>query len=385
MNQRYRDIRQRTVSICEPLSVEDHLMQPVVDVSPPKWHLAHTTWFFETFVLVPHKPDYTLFHPNFPFYFNSYYQSLGERQQRDHRGWLTRPSLEEVMKYRDHVDRHMTELLSGDTGDVPWLGLVEIGLQHEQQHQELLWTDIKYGLASQPFHPIYSKKPIIPDGTDSLGLAAEWISIPEGKYAIGYDGDGFAFDNEYARHEVWLSAYSIASQPVSNEEYMQFIADEGYKRFELWHDEGWKWVCENRASYPLYWERSEGPWKHFTLSGLQELNPHATVQHINYYEAAAFARWAGCRLPTEFEWEAAAEQMQWGQRWEWTNSAYLPYPGYRIPDGAVGEYNGKFMVNQMVLRGASIATSPNHSRKTYRNFFHPQHQWQFTGLRLAKD
>lgn len=382
--ERYSSVRNRTEEICSPLSVEDHGMQPVVDVSPPKWHLAHTTWFFETFVLKPHLKGYPLFNQKFPFYFNSYYQTMGERQRRDRRGWLTRPSVEQVYEYRSHVDRHMRDLLGRKKLSAEISGLIEIGLHHEQQHQELLLTDIKYGLAVQPFHPVYSDQPLIPDGR-IRGTKSKWISVKGGLYEIGHHGKGFAFDNEYARHEVKLEDYSIMSAPVTNGEYMRFIEDGGYEDFRHWHDEGWAWVQNENRGLPLYWEQKKGQYYHFTLSGLRKVNANAVLQHVNFYEASAFAAWKGCRLPTEAEWEVASSRFKWGQVWEWTNSAYLPYPGYQKPKGAVGEYNGKFMVNQMVLRGSSIATSPGHARSTYRNFFHSHLQWQYSGLRLARN
>lgn len=383
LRERYFSIRERTVAISKPLSIEDHLMQPIVDVSPPKWHLAHTTWFFESFILNVHVPGYQLFDEQFPFYFNSYYQSMGERQDRDKRGLLTRPATEKIYSYRKYVDDHMSELLKSPSDVVS--GLVEMGLNHEQQHQELLLTDIKFSLYSQPFNPVYSSTPIIEDAKAYPNESQEWISIPEGQYQIGHDDDGFAFDNERKRHTVYLHPYSISNHPVTNGEYIQFIEAGGYTQFQHWHDQGWAWVNEARAELPLYWMKEGDQYLHFTLRGLEPVDPNAILQHINYYEAAAYASWRGGRLPSEAEWEVASEHFSWGDVWEWTNSAYLPYPGYVKPEGAIGEYNGKFMINQMVLRGASIATSPNHSRHTYRNFFHTHLQWQFSGMRLVKD
>ncbi|GGH72165.1 ergothioneine biosynthesis protein EgtB [Phaeocystidibacter marisrubri] len=383
LRERYFSIRDRTLAICKPLSIEDHLMQPIMDVSPPKWHLAHTTWFFESFILNKYVEGYVVFDERFPFYFNSYYQSMGERQERDKRGLLTRPTTEKIYAYREYVDEHMSELLKTPSDVIS--GLVEIGLNHEQQHQELLLTDIKYSLYSQPFHPVYSAEPLIQDARALPSESKEWISIPEGTYQIGHDEDGFAFDNECKRHTVYLHKYSISSSPITNGEFIEFIESGGYSQFQHWHDEGWAWVNRENAQLPLYWEKQGDAYMHFTLRGLEPVDPNAILQHVNYYEAAAYAAWRGGRLPTEAEWEVASEHFSWGDVWEWTNSAYLPYPGYQKPEGAIGEYNGKFMINQMVLRGASIATSPNHSRHTYRNFFHPHLQWQFSGMRLVKD
>lgn len=366
--------------ICEPLEIEDYVPQPVAFVSPPKWHLAHSTWFFETFILKNYKPDYQVFHDDFNYLFNSYYNNVGDRVLRTDRGNMTRPSVEKVYAYRQYVDQHMEDLL--DTLEDPEaLKLIELGLHHEQQHQELLVTDIKYILGHNPTFPVYSHEQSL---SDARNRQSGWLSVEEGVYNVGYAGDGFCFDNELGRHKVYIQPFEINKSLVTNAEYLEFMQAGGYTDFNLWLDEGWSWVKENEIKAPMYWHRINGEWHTYTLAGLEKLDPDAVLSHVSYYEAAAFAQWKGLRLPTEFEWEVAADQLDWGQRWEWTNSAYLPYPGFTKAAGAVGEYNGKFMVNQMVLRGASVATSPKHSRKSYRNFFHAPERWQFTGIRLVK-
>lgn len=376
----YNEIRSYTIELCKPLSIEDHLSQPIVDVSPPKWHLGHTTWFFETFVLKPHKKDYQEFNPSFNFLFNSYYETVGKRLIRDQRGTMTRPNLEKVYQYRNHVDKQITEFITTEAkGEA--LETLELGLNHEQQHQELLLTDFKFILSVQHNHPVYKedfKESKIEEQTK------EWIGIPEGVYEIGNSGKGFCFDNELGRHKSFLHDFQICNNLVTNGEYLEFINAGAYNDFKYWHSEGWSWLKENKVESPLYWEKIKGEWFRFSLSGLEKINPDEPLAHISYYEAYAFAEWKELRLPTEQEWEVASGLFNWGQRWEWTNSAYLSYPNFSKVEGAIGEYNGKFMVNQMVLRGASVATSSNHSRKTYRNFFHPHLRWQFTGLRLAK-
>ncbi len=377
--ERYTEVRNYTEKLMAPLSPEDHLAQPMMDASPPKWHLGHTTWFFETMILKAFVKDYKEFDERFPFYFNSYYESLGERLQRDSRGTLTRPPLQSVYDYRTYVDKKMVEFLNSNPS-AEALKLLELGLNHEQQHQELFLTDFKYILAVQPFNPVYTED--FNEGEKEGGNG--FTSMEEGIYEIGFEGEGFSFDNEHGRHKVYLQPFSISNKLITNKEWMGFINDGGYTNFEHWHSEGWAWVNDNKIDSPEYWRKQDGEWHRFTLSGLQKVNPDEPVAHISYYEAFAFAEWKGMRLPTEAEWEVASNQFNWGQRWEWTNSAYLPYPGFTKAEGAVGEYNGKFMVSQMVLRGASVATSPGHSRNTYRNFFHPQLRWQFTGLRLAK-
>jgi ergothioneine biosynthesis protein EgtB len=315
------------------------------------------------------------------YLFNSYYNHVGERTERVARGNLTRPTVAEVMAYRRHVDAMMLQLLSAPLQNQALIDLVTLGLNHEQQHQELLLTDIKYILGLQPTIPKYhAESRYEMDHNREAG----WVAMPEGIYEIGYGGDAFCFDNERARHKVYLQPYEISRALVTNGEYLEFVQAGGYERFELWLDEGWGWVKETKARHPLYWHPNGETWHQYTLAGLHELDPNAILCHVNYYEAQAFAMWKGMRLPTEAEWEAAQAQFHWGARWEWTQSAYLPYPGFEIAPGAVGEYNGKFMVNQMVLRGASVATSPGHARPTYRNFFHPHLQWQFSGIRLAQ-
>ena len=377
---RYKEIRSYTEHLMKPLSVEDHLSQPIVDVSPPKWHLGHTTWFFETFILKKFKLEYHEFDADFKFLFNSYYETVGERLLRDKRGTMTRPPLERIYEYRKYVDLEITQYLS-DNPDGEALELLELGLNHEQQHQELFLTDFKSILGTQPFHPVYDKS--FSEGV--IERAKSWLKVKEGLYSVGYDDKGFCFDNELNSHKVYLGNFEISSRLVTNGEWLEFMRAGGYSDFKYWHSEGWDWVKRENIKAPLYWTVANDIWHRFSLAGLKEVNPEEPVAHISYYEAYAFAEWAGMRLPTEFEWEAAADKFNWGQRWEWTESAYLPYPGFSKAEGAVGEYNGKFMINQMVLRGASVATSPNHSRKTYRNFFHPQLRWQFTGLRLARN
>ncbi|MES2704869.1 MAG: ergothioneine biosynthesis protein EgtB [Bacteroidota bacterium] len=376
--QKYGETRARTVTICAPLKTEDYVVQPVEFVSPPKWHLGHTTWFFETFVLKPNAKGYREFNPMYNFVFNSYYETVGARVIRTDRGNLSRPSVEEIYDYRRHVDTAMAGLLNGIvTDDIRHL--VTLGLNHEEQHQELLLTDLKYILGNNPLFPFYHTEPAI----QAAAPANEMIAIAGGNYEIGHDGNGFCYDNELGRHKVYLHDFAIAKDVVTNGDYMAFIDAGGYKDHNYWHAEGLEWIKTNNVAAPMYWHHIDGAWQHYTLHGLVPVDEHAPLCHISFYEAAAFAAWKQLRLPTEFEWEAAAEKLNYGKRWEWTSSAYLPYPGYKKADGALGEYNGKFMVNQMVLRGASEATPPGHSRPTYRNFFHPHLRWQYTGLRLA--
>ncbi len=377
----YSSVRTYTEELCRPLQIEDYIPQPVAYVSPPKWHLAHSSWFFETFLLKPHLADYLLFDADFSYLFNSYYNAVGDRVLRADRGNITRPGVDEVYRYRSYVDRHMKDLISTmSSEDVR--SLVILGVQHEQQHQELLITDLKYILGHNPVFPIYQ------DGftwaNDTHSSDEGFLTLDEGVYEIGFAGDGFHFDNELGRHKYYLHSCDIARSLVTNGEYLAFIEDGGYDESSLWLDEGWNWLQTNRHHSPLYWHQLDGQWHQYTLSGLKTIYPQAVLCHINFFEAAAFAEWAGYRLPTEFEWEAASDFLDWGLRWEWTHSAYLPYPGFDKAPGALGEYNGKFMINQMVLRGASSATSPGHSRKTYRNFFHPHLGWQCTGIRLAR-
>lgn len=379
--QAYSNIRSHSEAICRPLEIEDYVVQPIADVSPPKWHLGHTTWFFETFILIPHFNGYTEFNIQYNFVFNSYYESVGARVVRTDRGNLSRPSVTDVYRYRAYVDNHMERFLQNTNLSDELAALLELGLNHEQQHQELLYSDIKYILGHNPLFPAYKTETVFKPNSFA---ESQFISINAGVYEIGFKGNGFCFDNELGRHKVYLDEYQIASKPVNNAEYLEFIADGGYTDFRHWHSEGWDWVKQTGAKAPLYWHQIDGKWMYYTLNGLTDINPDEALCHVNFYEASAFAAWKGFRLPTEAEWEVASENFNWGERWEWTNSAYLPYPGFKKEAGAIGEYNGKFMVNQMVLRGASVATPLGHSRDTYRNFFHPRHQWQFTGIRLAK-
>ena len=362
--------------MCEPLAIEDHCVQPIVDVSPPKWHLGHTTWFYEQFLLKPlewYKTD-----GNSSYLFNSYYDSVGDRVQRHMRGNYSRPTLQEVLDHRQQVDDAMDRLILGGL-DMEQQAILQLGLHHEQQHQELLITDIKYILCQEPIFPEYG--PFV-EGWYEKEL--DDVKVNEGTYWIGHDGKGFHFDVERERHQVHLSDLKINSRYVTNGEWIEFINDGGYRDHRHWHQEGWQWVQENVVRSPLYWYDRDGQWQWFSLQGLRPLDPRMPVAHISWYEASAFANWAGKRLPTEQEWEVAAPDLVWGQRWEWTQSSFQPYPGYKRAEGAMGEYNGKFMVNQMVLRGASVATPEGHSRISYRNFFHPHLRWQYTGLRLAE-
>lgn len=373
----YQKIRSYTEEICKPLSTEDYVPQPMENVSPPKWHLAHTTWFFEQFILVPNKTGYTVFDEDFGYLFNSYYNHFGERLLRPNRGLMTRPSVEKVYEYREYVNKHIEEFFENG-GDQELHNLLEIGLNHEQQHQELLVYDIKFILGFQPTFPVYGDSFETEEERDT-----SWIQLEEGVYEIGAK-NGFCFDNEKPRHKTYCHNVALRNTLVTNGEFLDFIKEGGYQNHELWLSEGWDFIQENEIQQPLYWHKKDNQWFNYTLGGLKPLNLNLPVQHVSLYEAMAFAEWKGCRLPTEAEWELLADQLNWGQLWEWTNSAYLPYPGYNKEPGALGEYNGKFMVNQHVLKGASFATSEGHSRKTYRNFFHAQERWIFSGIRLAK-
>ncbi len=383
--EKYNAVRSYSEEICKPLKTEDYVVQPIVDVSPPKWHIGHTTWFFETFILKPNLENYEEFDPQYNYVFNSYYETVGARVIRTDRGNLSRPSVEDVYSYRRHVDKAMNEFLqkipSGDLEE-----LIVLGLNHEQQHQELLATDIKYILGNNPLFPPYifpsDESPIAEKNINALNDG--FIKIEKGIYKVGYEGNGFCFDNELSNHEVLLQDFSIANNLVTNGEYMEFMNAGGYKDFNYWHAEGWDWVKTNNINSPLYWHFINDEWFNYTLHGLQKVDVNDVLCHVSFYEASAYASWKGMRLPTEFEWEIAAQKFKWGKRWEWTESAYLPYPGFAKAPGAIGEYNGKFMVNQKVLRGASEVTPPGHSRITYRNFFHPYLRWQYTGIRLAQ-
>ncbi len=380
--QSYKAIRSRTEIICQPLKTEDYVVQPVVDVSPPKWHLGHTTWFFETLVLKPFVVGYKEFDPNYNYVFNSYYETLGARVMRTDRGNLSRPSVEDVYRYRAYVDEAMHTLLSIDL-ETNVTDTVVLGLNHEEQHQELLWTDIKYILGHNPLFPAYADESGSGISSDNPAIM-DFIDQEEGIYKIGHVNNAFCFDNELGAHRVFLEPFSISSRLVTNGEYVAFIEAGGYADHRWWHAEGLDWVRQKSIMAPMYWHLIDGKWHYYTLNGLKELDMSAEVCHVSFFEASAYAAWKGMRLPTEFEWEIASGKMKWGSRWEWTNSAYLPYPGFLKAEGAAGEYNGKFMVNQMALRGASEVTPPGHGRYTYRNFFHPHLRWQYTGIRLAK-
>jgi ergothioneine biosynthesis protein EgtB len=406
---RYRRIRSTTQQLCEGLTPEDMVVQSMPDASPAKWHLAHSTWFFETMVLSRARPERPPFHPLFPVLFNSYYLSLGERHPRPRRGLLTRPTADEVRSYRARIDDEVEQLLAAGEGpERAVLDLIDIGLHHEEQHQELLLTDLKHLFAQNPLRPVYAERP--PD-TPAEAPPPGWAAFPGGMHQIGHDGEGFAFDNEGPRHAVHLEPFRIATRPVTNGEVLSFLEDGGYRRGELWLSDGWNAVLEGRWEAPLYWERGERGWLAMTLAGLRPIVSAEPACHLSYYEADAIARWAGARLPREEEWEVASiaggmegtflEDRRFhpgpvpagrpgllqvlGDVWEWTGSAYLPYPGYRPPPGPLGEYNGKFMCGQMVLRGGSCVTPRAHIRRTYRNFFSPGARWQFSGVRLAMD
>jgi ergothioneine biosynthesis protein EgtB len=408
---RYHQVRQFTELLCQPLVTEDYVIQAMPDVSPPKWHLAHTSWFFETFVLAPASSTYRSPHASYAYLFNSYYVAAGERHCRPKRGLLSRPTVEQVYQYRAHVDQQMTAFLEGLDGDVldHWWPLVELGLHHEQQHQELLLTDLKYNFACNPLRPAYvtADMPHQMAGVSAL----RWVSFPEGIYWIGHDGQGFAFDNESPRHRSFIEPFQLASRLITNGDYLAFMADRGYERPELWFSMGWDTVQREGWKAPLYWEQQNGTWWMMTLAGMRPVQEAEPVCHVSYYEADAYARWAEARLPTEVEWEVAAMPLavkgnfveqrtfhpvplsqtdpaaplaqMFGDVWEWTQSHYSPYPGYTAAPGALGEYNGKFMANQFVLRGGSCATSVSHIRPTYRNFFPADARWQFMGIRLA--
>ena len=384
--QRLALVRDSSQALVDGLNPEDCALQSMPDASPAKWHLAHTTWFFETFVLERFAPNYAPFRTGFRDFYNSYYHAVGEQFPRAQRGLISRPVLAEVFAYRSHVDAAMQLLLGAETLPEDCLALVELGLNHEQQHQELILTDLLHLLSLNPFHPAYragacSASPPAPP----LG----WSRFEAGIVDVGHDGIGFAFDNEMPRHRQFVEAYEIADRPVTNAEYLAFVGDGGYQRPELWLSEGWQVAQAQGWSAPIYWRRQEGGWQEFTLRGLQPLDPSRSVSNVSHYEADAYARWASARLPTEFEWEHAADSgargILPGAVWEWTSSAYAPYPGFRTAPGAVGEYNGKFMANQYVLRGGSCATPASHIRPTYRNFFPSYARWQFSGIRLARD
>lgn len=406
----YREVRDFTERLTEGLAPEDMVVQSMPDVSPTKWHLAHTTWFFERFVLMEHLGGYTPLHEIYLYLFNSYYQQAGERHCRDQRGYISRPTMAEVTAYRRHVDRAMGELLgsAADERLTTVAPLIVLGLHHEQQHQELLVTDIKHVFSVNPLRPVYAEDVVKSAGRPSRPL--DWVRFEGGVHEIGHRGGDFAYDNEGPRHRQFMEPFELADRLVTCGEYLEFMEDGGYRRPELWLSLGWATVQEKGWTEPYYWEQREGRWVIFTLEGMREVNLHEPICHLSYFEADAFARWADARLPTEAEWEIAATALpvegnfveegrfhpsvapadaglrqMYGDVWEWTASPYTPYPGFRPAPGAVGEYNGKFMCNQLVLRGGSCATSRSHIRPTYRNFFPPEATWQFTGVRLARD
>lgn len=382
----YQLVRNETEARAGRLSPEDQMVQSMPDASPTKWHRAHTTWFFETFLLVPHAPDYRIFDERFAFLFNSYYVAAGPRHARPKRGLITRPNAQDVAAYRAHVDAAVMRLIeqADDSLFERVLPILEIGLHHEQQHQELLLTDILHAFAQNPTCPVYDSDWIVPrpeEGRDGFA------DLPAGTHTVGYEGDGFCFDNEKPAHEILLQPARIERSLVSNMLWLEFMADGGYETPTLWLSDGWAQREAEGWTAPGYWQKRDGQWFSMTLGGLQPVDLAAPVCHVSYYEADAFANWAGKHLPTEMEWEVAARRGliddAFGIVWQWTRSAYAPYPGYRPAEGALGEYNGKFMINQMVLRGSSLATPQGHARASYRNFFYPQARWQFTGLRLV--
>ncbi len=412
LTKRYQAVRQFSRTICETLVAEDHVIQTMPEASPTKWHLAHTSWFFETFVARPHLPDYRPLNPQYAFLFNSYYNAAGKMHARPQRGLISRPTVAETYAYRNHVDEMMEKLLeAADEKQLEDLApLIILGLNHEQQHQELMLTDIKHVFWMNPLRPAYRQQKI---PSRSPAAVDGWLAFKEGIYSIGHDGPEFSFDNEGPRHQIFLQPFSLATRLVTNREYLSFIEDGGYQHPEYWLSLGWAMVNERGWDAPLYWEQREGKWWMMTLSGMREMQLEEPVCHVSYFEADAYARWARARLPSEAEWEVAAEdapmegnfaeggyfhptpvrddsapdalQQMFGDVWQWTQSSYSPYPGYAPAAGALGEYNGKFMCNQYVLRGASCATPKSHARRTYRNFFPPDARWQFTGIRLAKD
>jgi ergothioneine biosynthesis protein EgtB len=425
LRDRFHQIRNFTNALCAGLEPEDCVVQSMPDVSPTKWHLAHTTWFFETFILKKFVPGYRAEISEYAYLFNSYYNAAGNMHRRDLRGLISRPTLSQALRYRASIDSHIDDLLSNNENLLDEIDpILVLGIHHEQQHQELLITDIKHVLAQNPLDPVFREPKTGERSSATLGSQSsplQFIDCEEGIVEIGHDGAGFAYDNEGPRHQALVPACSLATRPITNGEYIAFIEDNGYSRPEFWLSLGWMTVNEQRWDTPLYWTKRDGGWWNFTLSGLRRVDQSEPVTHVSYFEADAYANWAGARLPTEFEWERAALSCPFegnfvetelfhpvpaavasdvsaekperhrhlvqlfGDVWEWTRSAYSPYPGYRAAPGALGEYNGKFMCNQYVLRGGSCATSRTHIRRTYRNFFQPEKRWQFTGIRLARD
>ena len=412
----YQQVRQFSERICQPLAPEDYVPQPIADISPPKWHLGHTSWFYEAIFLDEHIPNYKFFDPNYKFVLNSYYDSFGSRIERPLRGTLSRPTTKAIIIYRSHIDEQMLQLIE-NVADAEWADfaqLLVLALNHEQQHQELLLTDLKYILACNPEKPAYRQDLAIAQSVASSELSDGFIDFAGGLGQIGWQGTGFAYDNEGPAHQAYTAPYRLHNRLVTNGEYLEFVRDGAYSDFRHWLEEGWKTLNQEGWQAPLYWEERDGAYCEYTLAGLRPLDLQAPVTHVSYYEAEAFAQWVGKRLPTEVEWEFAAQHVDadpatgcffdndrlhptppgaaqgglhqfMGDVWEWTGSAYLPYPGYRRTAGPLGEYNGKFMINQMVLRGGSCATSRDHIRPTYRNFFKTDKRWQFTGIRLAED
>lgn len=395
----YMQVRQQTEVLAAPLSAEDQNVQSMPDASPTKWHLAHTTWFFEVFVLMPFLSGYECFRPVFHYLFNSYYEGMGRRHPRHSRGMLSRPSLEDVMAFRQHVDKGMIDLLVDGSPDC-WPAiheLVELGLHHEQQHQELILTDILHAFSCNPLLPAYQKAPsrsTVSPNNNTMPEVSRWASFAEGVFTVGNDGAGFSFDNERPMHPVILQPFELATHLVTCGEYLQFIEDDGYRRPEFWLSDGWSEVQSQQWCAPMYWlapgdfRAPAADWQWFSLAGVETLPLNRAVTHLSFYEACAYAQWVGARLPTEFEWEVAASRHDVRQvngiAWQWTRSSYGPYPGFRPLRGVAGEYNGKFMVGQQVLRGSSHATPVGHARLTYRNYFPPATRWQFSGIRLAR-
>jgi ergothioneine biosynthesis protein EgtB len=411
----YKTVREFSHTLAEPLEIEDYVIQSMPDVSPTKWHLAHTSWFFETFVLLKAFKGYKSPSPQYAYLFNSYYIQAGERHLRPKRGLISRPTVEETYHYRNYVDEHMVAFID-DADEREWSEfspVIEIGIHHEQQHQELIVTDIKHVFSENPLRPVYKAENHKNGKNTRTAPPAKWVPYEGGVHSIGHSGNGFGYDNEYPRHNVYLEPFSLQSRLVTNGEYIGFIEDGGYETPELWLSEGWTTAESRSWKAPFYWERKNGKWVHFTLSGMRVVDPEEPVCHVSYFEADAYARWAGERLPTEAEWEVASDgvpvegnfaeslsfrpgaaetiknkqslHQMYGDVWEWTQSPYTSYPGFKTLPGALGEYNGKFMCNQYVLRGGSCATPKSHIRNTYRNFFPPDARWQFMGIRLAKD